>query len=270
MMPLLALLLPWAPLRQAEPPVPVRATPAFEGLMPNLSLPPTLEDRLLYYNSLDTEDGRPQIDTASAQQPGPLATGPGGMRGGCALAKQGQVLQLSSEAFSPHRPLTVAFWWALGEDGQIDSTFGLFHLTNGKGFVSHFSRGKGQWCALEQPAAVLQVYHLPTVANVNGIYDRDLAAHVELNAGVWHHTAIVFQGASLVEVYTDGARAWQTRLKGRPFSPDDGLHDLTVGSRHGLPMALDEVLILGRALTAEETGEYVTAVRQMEAVGYPW
>jgi hypothetical protein len=267
MMCLPALLLSLAPLRQAE--APVRTTPAFGSPTPYLCLPPAFEDRLLYYNSLDSKDGRPEIDTASAQQPGQLATGPAGMRGGCAVAKQGQVLQLRSEAFSPDRPLTVAFWWALGEDGQPESTFGLFHLTNGKGFVSHFSRGKGEWCALERPAAVLQVYYLPGIANVNGIYDFDLAAHLELKAGVWHHTALVFRGASLVEVYTDGRRVWQTRVKGRPFSAEDGLHDLTIGSRHGLAMALDEILILARALAADEIGEYERAVRQMRAVGYP-
>jgi len=267
MTPLLALLLPLVPLRQGDAP-PVRTTPAYDSVTPHVALPPWFEDRLLYYNSLDGPEGAPEIDKTAAHQAGQITTGPDGMRGGCAVAKEGQALQLRGEAFSPHRPLTVAFWWALGEDGQIDSSFGLFHLTNGKGFVSHFSRGKGEWCALERPVAVLQVYYLPGIANVNGIYDGNLAAHLELKAGVWHHTALVFQGASLVEVYTDGAEAWQTRLKGRPFSEDDKLHDLAIGGRYGLPVALDEVMILGRALTAEEIAEYVTAVRQM-AAAYP-
>ena len=175
MTPLLALLLPLAPPRQGEAP-PVRTAPAYDSVTPYTALPPWFEDRLLYYNSLDGPGGAPEIDGTAAQQVGQIETGPDGMRGGCAVAKEGQALQLRSEAFSPHRPLTVAFWWALGEDGQIDSSFGLFHLTNGKGFVSHFSRGKGEWCALERPVAVLQVYYLPGIANVNGIYDGDLAA----------------------------------------------------------------------------------------------
>lgn len=247
---------------------PVLVAPAYDSPTPYVCLPPFLEGRLLYYNAFERSNGLPEINEASAVQAGRTVTGPGGVSGHCALAQTGQVLHLKSDAFSPHLPLTVAFWWQLGRDAEIDSTFGLCHLTNGRGFVSHFSRGKGQWCALERPAAVLQVYYLPGIANVNGIYDRDLMAHLDLRAGVWHHTALVFNGGSLIRAYTDGRPVWKTRLKGRPFSAADGLHDLTIGSRHGLPLALDEVLILRRALTAEEIATYVTALRQMREVGY--
>lgn len=240
-----------------------------EGLAPYLNVPPFLEDRLIYYQSFDDAAGTPEVNEANAVQTGQVAAAPDGFRGACARAEKAQALQLRSEAFSPHRPLTVAFWWALGEDEQPDSVFELFHLTNGKGFVSHFSRGKGEWCALERPAAVLQVYYLPEIANVNGIYDPDLMAHLDLRAGVWHHTAVVFNGASLVEVYTDGRRAWETRLTGRPFAASDALHDLSIGGRYGLPVALDEVLILRRALSADEIATYCTALRQMREAGYP-
>jgi len=179
------------------------------------------------------------------------------------------VLQLHSAAFSPHRPLTVAFWWALQQDPQPDTCFGLFHLAGGRRYVSHFSRGKGTWCALKRPAAILQVYNFPAIRNVNGIYDRDLRAHVALRAGAWHHTAVVFSGASLIEVYTDGLRAWSVRLRGGRFAASDGLHDLAIGNRRGIPMALDEVVVLRRALTARELGTYVAALRQMRAVRYP-
>jgi len=249
--------------------VPVRVTPAYRDLTAYLSVPPFLEDRLIYYNAFEQTGGKPEIDRTGDVQSGQIVTGPGGVRGRCAVAQEGQALQLSSDAFSPHRPLSVAFWWQLGRDEQLDSTFDLFHLTNGKGFVSHFSRGKGEWCALERPAAVLQVYYLSDIANLNGIYDSDLMAHLDLRAGVWHHTALVFNGGSLIEVYSDGRQVWATRLNGRPFSASDKLHDLTIGSRYGVPMALDEVLILGRALTADEISTYVTAVRQMREVGYP-
>ncbi len=230
-------------------------------------LPPWLEDRLVYYHSF--EQAEPDINTAKAAQRGRIATGPHGIRGRCAAAERPQCLQLRSPAFSPHGPLTVAFWWALQEDAKVDSIFGLFQLSGPRGFVSPFSRGKGQWCALERPAGILQVYRLPGIRNVNGIYDRDWRARVELKAGVWHHAAIVFRGASLVEVYTDGQRAWAARLVGRSFAEADRLHDLALGNRGGIPMALDEVIILRRALTADEIRTYVTAVRQMHAVSYP-
>jgi hypothetical protein len=174
---------------------------------------------------------------------------------------------LRSPEFSPHRPLTVSFWWALQEDAKIDSGFNLVHL-QGRGIVSHFSRGKGEWCALQRNAAILQVYYLPGIQNVNGIYDADWAAHIELKAGAWHHTALVIHGGSLVEVYTDGKLAWSVRIDGRPFNEEDKLNDLTIGTRGAPAMAIDEVIILRRALTAEEIATYVTAVRQMREAGY--
>jgi len=86
---------------------------------------------------------------------------------------------------------------------------------------------------------------------------------------VWHHTALVFSGASLVEVYTDGRLAWKLRTTGRPFNEADRLGDLTIGSIYGLPLALDEVLILSRSLSADEIATYYTAIRQMQQVRYP-
>ena len=234
-----------------------------------LSVPPFLEDRLVYYRGFERADGTPAIDALDARPTGRLAVGPGGIRGRCAASDRAQALVLRSPAFSPHRPLSVAFWWALRDEPTPETCFGLFHLSGGRGYVSHFSRGKGTWCALARPAAILQVWNFPGIRNVNGIYDRDLAAHVELRAGAWHHAAIVFRGASLVEVYTDGRRAWSARLRGRPFAESDGVCDLVVGSRRGIRMALDEVMVFRRALAAEEIRTYVAAIRQMRAVGYP-
>ena len=236
----------------------------------SLTLPLSFEDRLLYYASFDDGDATPEFDETKAQTVLSPSVGDAGFIGGGALPEKDRLLQLRGECFSPHKPLTVSFWWALGEDERIDGSFGLFHLAGGAGFVSHFSRGKGEWCALERPVGILQVYYLPGIQNVNGIYDRDLAAHYDLRAGVWHHTAVVFRGASLVEVYTDGELAWKTRNKGRPFSADDKLHDLTIGSRWGIQIAFDEVVILRRSLTPTEIRNYVTAIRQMREVGYPF
>jgi hypothetical protein len=250
----------------ADPPL--RATPAYATLLPSISLPPTFEDRLLYYQSFDSPDGAPEVNgTGSA--PNALEPQPDGIRGRCALGAQDTGLHLNSEAFSPHRPLTASFWWALVEDARIDGVFGLFHLTNGRGFISHFSRGQGEWCALQRPAGILQVYNLDGIANVNGIYEGDLLGKLDLRAGVWHHTAIVIRGASLVEVYTDGLKVFETRNNGRSFAPEDKLHDLRVGSFWGAPALIDEVAILQRALSAEEIADYVHAIRQMAAVDYP-
>ncbi|MBL7222896.1 MAG: hypothetical protein ISS72_03490 [Candidatus Brocadiae bacterium] len=252
----------------AAPHPPLRTTPAYQPSLPSLALPPSFEDRLLYYNSFDGEDGKPQARSDSVEPRGELTIAADGFRGkGARTGKQGW-LQLKSADFSPHLPLTVSFWWALVEDHKIDGGFGLIHLGGGRGMVSHFSRGKGGWCALERPAGILQVYYIPGIKNVNGIYDRDLMAHVDLRGGAWHHTAMVFRGASLVEVYTDGEKAWETRLVGRSFAASDKLHDLVIGTRGGAPMLLDEVVILRRALTPGDLRRYVRALRQMRAVGY--
>ena len=98
---------------------------------------------------------------------------------------------------------------------------------------------------------------------------RDLAAHYDLRKDAWHHTSVVISGASLVEVYTDGTLAWKTRVKGRSFTPEDKLHDLTIGSRWGIAVSFDEVMIHRRALSANEIRDYVTAIRQMADVDYP-
>jgi len=246
---------------------PLRTTPAYHELMPGLSLPPSFEDRLIYYQSFDTPDGAPEMN-ATGSTPNALEPLAGGIRGRCALGTKDTGLHLTSEAFSPHRPLTLSLWWALEQDAAIDGVFGIFSL-NGRGFISHFSRGKGEWCALQRPVGVVQVYNLPGIANVNGIYEGDLLGKLDLRAGVWHHSAAVIRAASLVEVYTDGVKVFESRNNGRGFLPEDTLHDLRLGSYWGTPTYVDEVMILQRALLPDEIAGYADMTRQMAAVRYP-
>lgn len=243
--------------------------PAYANLSPHVALPPFLEDRLAYYNSFESADGRPEVNSVDAQHGAKITRSEAGVLGrGTATGKSGEI-HLRSPAFSPHRPLSVLFWWALQEDARIDGGFRLFHLTNGRGFVSHFSRGKGDWCALERPAGVLQVYHFPGIRDVNGIYDHDLLKRLDLKAGVWHHTALTFSGGSVISLYTDGAPTFKIHLKGRSFTEADAIHELLIGSRGGTPTCVDEVLILQRLLTADDIASYVQAVRQMREARYP-
>jgi len=267
--PLLTGLLLCGCLRPSGARLPILTAPAYDSPAPYLSLPPAFEDRLLYYNAFELPDGAPEICDRRLAQPVKLETRADGARGRCAMTGTGKELQLRSDAFSPHLPLTVSFWWALQQDAKADGGFGLVQLSGKQGYVSHFSRGKGEWCALRRPAGILQVYHFPGIQNVNGIYDDDWMAHLDLKAGAWHHTALAFNGASLVEVYTDGRLAWKVRLRGRPFRSDDQLHSLSIGTRSGTAMAIDEVLVLRRALAAGEIADYVAALRHMREVGYP-
>ena len=257
------------PIATAQDNAGLITTPTYTALSPFFAVPPFLDDRLVYYNSFDSPDGKPDLDRIAAQQPGKFALGPSRLLGRCAITGAPGAIRLRAPAFSPHRPLTVSFWWALREDAKVDGAFALFQLTNGRGFVSHFSRGKGEWCALQRPAGVLQVYNLPGIANVNGIYDYDLLAHLDLKAGVWHHTALTFSSASVVTLYTDGKPVYTVHLRGRAFAETDALHDLTIGAQHGAPMAIDDLLILTRVLLPEEIAGYVRGIMAMKAVNYP-
>ncbi len=148
------------------------------------------------------------------------------------------------------------------EDVHVNAGFGLIHL-GGRGFISTFGRG-GPWCGLKDTAGVVQVYSLPGITNVNGIYDTQLRASLDLRKGQWHHCAMVINAASLVSVYTDGRLAFETRAAGRAFSADDAFKTLYLGGG----VALDEVMVLRTPLTAGEIEQYVTAMRQVK-VAYP-
>lgn len=170
---------------------------------------------------------------------------------GKALDAVEKPLVLEGDALSPHRPLTISFWWALPRDLPIDGAFGLFQLT-GRGFVAAFTRGKGEWCALQEPAGVLQVYDFPGIQDHNGIYDPKLSRSLDLRAGAWHHTAAVFRHASSVELYTDGVRVAEAATLGRELSEEDAIRSLSLGGG----VLLDEVLILDRAVDAEGIEDY--------------
>ncbi len=238
------------------------------GMADHISLPPSWENRIIYYQSFERDDGAPDINIADLKLVEAMKTDTNGIRGRCAIPGSAKSLLLSGSTLSPHRPLTVSFWWSLQEDATKDSGFGLFQLTNERGFISHFARS-GPWCALDRPAGVLQVYYLPGIKNVNGIYDRDFMAHAELKTGVWHHTALVFTAGSLVSLYLDGERVSQVRVTGRSFQESDQLHEMILGSSGGLPVALDEVVILDRPLLDEEIADYFKAIRQMNQIDYP-
>jgi len=235
-------------------------------LLPWLGIPPAFETRLVYYNGFSQPDGLPEVNRVSAEPRCRISVTPDGFLGpGALIATNEQALRLISPAFSPHRPVTFFLWWALAGQHQPESCFGILHL-QGRGIVSHFSRGKGEWCALQKPAGVFQVYYFPGIQNVNGIYDFDLAAHLDLSPDAWHHTALVITAASLCELYTDGRLVFSVRIAGRPFEEADALQDLTFGSP--FPMKIDEAAVFNRALSADEIAYYYTATWQMRQAGY--
>lgn len=243
---------------------PLHAAPA--EAEPPVLVPPWFQDSLIYHNSFEQAGALPETNTASIQMLDGSATNPmpHGLFGHGLRLEANQSFKLHSPVFSPHQPFTISFWWALGEDAKIDTGFNLFGL-NGNGYIGHFVRGKGDWCALQRPTGVFQVYNFHGIQNTNLLYDYNLAASVNLKAGVWHHTAAVFRAASIVEIYTDGKKVTDIQIEGRLFRPEDNIQQLECGPL-GNGGTLDEFIILDRAVSAESIARYYSVISQMRAL----
>lgn len=236
-------------------------------------VPPWFSSCLVYHSAFEDGTGLPDLDESGLVTDLDFRQGGGELvpecirpldRGfvgrGLEVRDWRAPLRLRGPAVSPHRPLTLAFWWALPQDLAVDGGFQLFSL-HGAGLVSLFCRGKGEWCALQRPAGVLQVYYFQGIQNINGIYDFDLLSSLDLRRGVWHHTAVVFRRASTVQVYTDGRLVTEATLSGREFVAADNLQMLVLGG----PLWLDELMVLDRAVEGEMVADYVRGVRQARA-----
>lgn len=234
-----------------------------------LYLPPWLEDRVVYYQPFEDDAETPAVNTIGVEteiRRGALAPGVSG-RGlqDTAPANSASTLVLRSPALAPDRPLTLSLWWRLDAPMAPETCFHLLTLRGEHGMLSHFVRGKGEWCALAEPRFVLQIMSHKGIPEVNGIWDGP--AWVE--AGIWHHTAMVCRQATEVEVYLDGARRSHHAIKGRPFAVRDG-GTLELGPDWLFhPMTLDELVVLDRALSADEVAAYVLAVRRLREVAFP-
>ncbi|MBI2297703.1 MAG: hypothetical protein HYU66_01905 [Armatimonadetes bacterium] len=235
-------------------------------------VPPAWEPGLVYYQSFDAEQGLPEVNTGGLQAQMALGLCAGGFRGRCggpegAGDPNQKALRLvaKDDTLSPHHPLSVLLWWRLPADLPVNGGFDILYVNARQGFVSTFARG-GPWCGLAATAGVVQVYYLPGISNVNGIYASPLRAGLDLRGGVWHHSAMVISAGSLVEVYTDGAKVFETRIQGRPFAAEDEFRTLTLG---GWGLSIDEAMVLRRPLDAESLADYVRGMWQMRAA-YGW
>jgi len=235
--------------------------------LPYLYLPPALEDRLVYYRTFDSPGGKAEVDTLTATEHRAPAlassglVGKSGLTGGPAKA----AWRLNAAGLSPHRPLTVMFWWRLPDGCPENGDYALLQL-NGRGYLSTFGRG-GPWCALSDTAAVLQIWNLPGIPNVNHIYDRGARQTLALDQRAWHHTALTVAGGTMVRLYTDGLPSAHSQLEGRPLGADDQINGLELGAESGLATAFDEVIVLARVLSDEEVADYVRGVRALLAIG---
>ena len=234
-----------------------------------LHIPPWLEDRVVYYQPFQGDPATPASNRIGAETVVSRGTLVPGLSGSGLQdpgpAQSASALLLRSPALSPERSLTLSFWWRLDAPMVAETCFHLLTLRGQRGMVANFVRGKGERCALTEPRIVFQVVYYEGIPDINGIWDG--AAWME--AGVWHHAAMVYRHATDVDVYWNGVRRSHHAIKGRPFAAADG-GTLEIGPNWLFqPMTLDEVMVLDRALTADEIAAYVLAVRRLCAVGFP-
>jgi hypothetical protein len=232
-------------------------------------LPPNLADRVVFYHSFGKGLKTPDLNligaslTLAENTPAPGVVGPGYMSGSGTVARAKGGFRLHSPALSPHRPMTVMLWWRLDEPMREEKGFGVIAL-RGKGWISTFVAGKGPWCALKEPTYVFQCYNFPGMENCNDVW----GGRAWFEPGVWHHAAMTVSGAADIRIYWDGKLRTQYAPKKRLFQEGE-IDSVELGASGNSPaMTLDEIVILDRALGAEEILSYMTAVNALAQVGF--
>jgi len=233
-----------------------------------LYLPPSWGEHVVFYHSFSRGTEQPEIPlpggrVVNGQHGDRVAglTGPGFRPAGgkAALTVQQMHWPLTD-------PITVSMWWRLDEPMQPETGFHLITLA-ANGYISNFVRGNGTWCALREPTFVIQSYNFPGISNVNGIGYGD----AWVTEKVWHHVAITISEGSRVTVYWDGRPRSEFALKGRLFATEDVVRSIQWGPHWlGHAMTIDELIVLDRALAAEQVADYVTAVQKLAEVGFPF
>ncbi|MBA2480228.1 MAG: hypothetical protein H0V44_06170 [Planctomycetes bacterium] len=220
--------------------------------------PAWFQDNAIFYQDFSQGADRPRLNSADLRITGGEAAAVRAGFLGQAWSLEATELVLSGPMLSPHRPLTISLWWSLPRDLPITGGFGLAALT-GTGFISSFVSGKGEWCALQRPAGVLQMQRLAGIQDVNHLYDLDIAAHVDLRANVWHHTALVIAQASTAKLIIDGRLVGEATASGRFFTIGDELVNL----RCGRGIIIDELCVLARAIDVALIPDYVAGLRRI-------
>ena len=221
----------------------------------------------MFYLSFSRGPDCPEINRLGARvtagKPPPAA---GLTGGGYRPGKTKAPIRLQKLAWPLHRPITASMWWRLDVPMKPETAFHLVSL-RANGYLSNFVRGRGQWCALKEPTFVFQAYSFPGISNVNGIRFGD----AWMKEDVWHHVAMTVSAGSRVCVYWDGGLRSEVNLKGRLLRPADVINAIDLGPHWlGHPMTVDEILLLTRALSAEEVKAYCTAVRMLAAARFPF
>lgn len=227
--------------------------------------PSWFSEHLLYYNGFEHGE-LPEVNVPAAQEtrrhayrdrPPVHEVGEGFL--GVALSLEGGELRLESEEFSPHNPLTISFWWTLPKDHVENDSFTLVTLRGNDGaLIRNFARG-GPWAGLNRTAGILHVLDFQDIPRVHAPYDQELSSNLALQAGVWHHTALVFSNGNTIQVYTNGVLEFEFTLPGRNFIPEDGVESISFGRG----IIVDEIAVIGRVVAADGIQRYYEAMRKL-------
>ena len=233
-----------------------------------LYLPPSLEDRVVFYHSFERGVKEPEINLVRGKiscGKMELADGFAGSGLKCSdRASAKNPLRVHSQALSAHRPLTVMMWWRLDAPMRDETCYHLIRL-GGRGYVAAFVRGKGKWCALTRPTFIFQVQSFPGIAN----RDDHWTGHAWIEPGTWHHVALTVATASDIRVYWDGRQRIRYGIKGRRFQKGD-TSSLDLGATWLFhPTTIDEVVVLDRALDEQEVRKYIEATCRLAEIGAP-
>jgi hypothetical protein len=233
-------------------------------------LPPALADRVVFYQSFAHGPNAPDLNLMEAQvsfaanEPVRGLAGTGYRTGSGEAAQKKGGFALRSAALSVHQPITIMFWWRLDEPMTEETGFNVAAL-RGQGWISTFIAGKGRWCALREPTYVFQCYNFPGMENCNDIW----GGRAWFEPDVWHHLAVTVSGAAEVRIYWDGQLRTQYAPKKRLFQ-DGEINSVELGaSGKGPAMTLDEVIVMDRALAADEVMAYITAAKALAQIAFP-
>jgi len=246
-------------------PPPVDSTP-YPVRTSHLTLPPFLEERVIYHHSFGTPE--PDINPAKATQARPPTIVPAGFAGAGCFMDDPQGVQVDCPAFSPHRALTLSFWWAVKEPLQPNGGMNIFALRNrGRGYISNFVRG-GPWCALQDSAFCFQLYNLQGIKNVHSNFDRQFRQRYTQSPTAWHHTVLTASLGSRLALFVDGQRVGLYQLSGRALREADALCRLGFGCHNQKGLFIDEVTVLDVALSDEQVVQWHTMIRSLEKTGH--
>src|ERR1700677_3887820 len=97
-----------------------------------LFLPPSIADRVVFYDGFELPGGRPEIDRINARISGAIKLAPDGFAGNACRSNQPSQGEKSLEIHSPRlavdRPITVMRWWRVDAAMQETSSFQLLAL----------------------------------------------------------------------------------------------------------------------------------------------